>query len=121
MICPDAKSTSADVSEPASACPSPANPRNSKKSALSCASALTIWERTSAIIAVNCSNVGVSRIGLSRFTERRCAVGETVKIRSRKAELNTSLTHEIWRLRDAEPKRYRDSHRSTSLGLILQT
>jgi hypothetical protein len=37
MICPAAKSTSLGVSEPASACPSPANPRNSKKSELSCA------------------------------------------------------------------------------------
>src|SRR4029077_6616326 len=71
------------------------------------------------MIALNCSNVGVRRIGLSRLVERRCAAGEAVMMRSRSAKLKSSLTHEICRLRDAEPKRHRDNRRATSLGLIF--
>jgi|SRR5262245_35258794 len=41
-------------------------------------------------------------------------------ILSRSAKLNNSLAHEMWRFRDAEPKRYRDSHTSISLGLNLR-
>src|SRR5262249_44774330 len=73
------------------------------------------------MIALNCSNVGVSRIGFSRLAERRCAAGEDVMMRSRIAASNNSLAHEMCRLRDAEPNRYRDNHKSTSLGLIFPT
>ena len=101
---PASRSTSARVSEPASAWPSPASPRNSRKSALACASALNCCARTSPTIALNWSNVGVSRIGFSRFAERRWAGGELAMILSRKAKEKTSLMHEICKFLDAAPK-----------------
>jgi hypothetical protein len=76
IIRPALRSTSLRRSERASACPSPASPRNSRKSALSFASGLNTCARTSAMIALNCSQVGVSRIGFSRLIYFRCAAGE---------------------------------------------
>ena len=75
VICSRCQSMSSHVSADASACPNPASPINSTKSADSSASCpLNTCDRMLSTIAWNCSKVGVFRIGLSSLNlfEIRC-------------------------------------------------
>ena len=82
MIRPAERSTWARVSALTSAWPNPARPMNSMKSPLCCASQLNLWPRMSATIALNCSKVGVSRIGLLRLRYLSPAAGFSAMILS---------------------------------------
>src|ERR1039458_3924551 len=113
------QSISPQVREEASACPNPANPRSSMKSALSLASPLKGWARTSATMALNSSTVAVLRIGLASFDPLRLDAGDEAIIPSPTAISQRSFTAARWRLRDAAPNLYLASHSWTSDGLIF--